>query len=432
MIYFSDLPREYQNELLQNNFYLQIIKHKKFNPRIIEWLSSFRRLRSVPPNHYRPFVENLLKDPSEIWRHAYEREITDAGRSMLLAIFSLGGKTTSSILKVSFSPLHQQRAERYAFRTQPEDFRLALRELAGSFIRPNGAHGLEVVDPSVLDLLNAVVRTVPDNAIDIVTGAASFEQIMRIWSFAKSDNGDAILDAMKQNIERVIDGVQTRMLDNRRFTYPDGTTIYRGPTFEKRLAMVVETSERLQSSKLAALAKSLFGRLETEWETERPEIVDASQLLRVLDGTRYTHSDQLVKMRNKIQNAVLTDVTTGCGSDELRELITVIDASVEGNGQSFDALCSAYSQYRESIFSEELSECQSYEQFERLKEDLEFVRDQLRVDVTSLLECVAEARDEFVEQEELYADQVQDEWKERWRDERANERAVVEMFRSLM
>ena len=169
--YFSDFPREYQNELLQNSFYLQIIKHKKFNPRLIEWLSSFRRLRSVPPTLYRNFVKNLLEDPSEIWRHAYEQEITDAGRSMLLSIFSLGGKTTSSTLKASFSPLHQQRAERYAFRTQPEDFKLALRELVGSFIRPNGAHGLEVIDPSVLDLLNSVVRTAPDNAIDIVTGA---------------------------------------------------------------------------------------------------------------------------------------------------------------------------------------------------------------------------------------------------------------------
>ena len=190
-IYFSDFPREYQNELLQNSFYLQIIKHKKFNPRLIEWLSSFRRLRSVPPTLYRNFAKNLLEDPSEIWRHAYEQEITDAGRSMLLSIFSLGGKTTSSTLKASFSPLHQQRAERYAFRTQPEDFKLALRELVGSFIRPNGAHGLEVIDPSVLDLLNSVVRTAPDNAIDIVTGAASFEQISRVWSFAKSDKGDA-------------------------------------------------------------------------------------------------------------------------------------------------------------------------------------------------------------------------------------------------
>ena len=165
------------------------------------------------------------------------------------------------------------------------------------------------------------------------------------------------------------------------------------------------------------MAESLFARLEAEWESERPQIVDASEVLRVLSGTRYIHSNQLLKMTNRVQNAILTDVTTGCGSDELRELITVIDVSNKRNGQALEALCSAYSQYHKSIFSDELRECQSYEQFARLTEDLEFVGDQLKVDVTSLLEDVSEAKDEFAEQEELYADQMQDEWKERWRDE---------------
>jgi hypothetical protein len=43
-LYFSDLPPEYQDELLRDEFYLRIIKHERFNPRLIEWLPSFRRL----------------------------------------------------------------------------------------------------------------------------------------------------------------------------------------------------------------------------------------------------------------------------------------------------------------------------------------------------------------------------------------------------
>lgn len=430
-VYFSDLPPEYQEELLRNRFYLRIIKHKKFNPRLIEWLSSFRRLRNVPHPCYRTFVENLLKDPSEIWRHAYEQELTDAGRSILLAIFSLGGKTTSSILKTAFSVLHRKRAERYTFRTQPEDFHFALRELAGSFIRPHGAHGIEVIDPSVLDLLNAVIRTAPDNAVDIVSGAASFDQVERVWSFAKSDKGQAILETMRQNVDKLVDAVHVRMVDNRRITYHDGTTVYRGLTFERRLATVVEISERLRSYRFAALAGPLFERLLSEWQTERPEVVDAAELLRVLEGTQYIPSKRMLEMRTIVEQSVFDEVRSGCGSDELRELIGVIDISDPENGRSVEALCSAFIQYEQSIFLDELQECRSLEQFERLTEDLEFVRDQLKVDVTSLLASVEEGREEFTEQEELYADQMQDEWKERWRDERADERAVIEMFRSL-
>lgn len=172
-LYFSDLPPVYQDELLRGDFYLRIIKHDKFNPRIVEWLSSFRRIRNVPAEYYRAFVENLLKDPSEIWRHAYEQEITDAGRSMLLTVFSFGGKAAGIALRPAFASLHHERANRYRFETRPEDFRSALREIAGTFIKPFGAHGVEVIDPSVLDLLNAVVRRDPDNVVDIFASAVS-------------------------------------------------------------------------------------------------------------------------------------------------------------------------------------------------------------------------------------------------------------------
>jgi len=90
-IYFSELPLEYRHELLEDDFFLEILENEKFNPRLIEWLSNFKRLRAVSVDQYQKFVRSLLADPSEIWRHAYEQEITDAGRSLLLAIYSLGG-----------------------------------------------------------------------------------------------------------------------------------------------------------------------------------------------------------------------------------------------------------------------------------------------------------------------------------------------------
>ena len=53
------------------------------------------------------------------------------------------------------------------------------------------------------------------------------------------------------------------------------------------------------------------------------------------------------------------------------------------------------------------------------------------IDVDPLLEDIGEAKDRFIEDEENYADHMQDEWKEEWREERASERSVSEMFSSL-
>jgi hypothetical protein len=52
-LYFSELPTEYKRELLQENFYLKIVKHQNFSPRIIEWLSSYSRVKSEAATNYR-------------------------------------------------------------------------------------------------------------------------------------------------------------------------------------------------------------------------------------------------------------------------------------------------------------------------------------------------------------------------------------------
>lgn len=429
-LYFSDLPTEYQDELLRKEFYLRIIKHEKFNPRLIEWLSSFRRVRKVPADRYRSFVESLLQDPSEIWRHAYEQEITDAGRSLLLAIFSFGGKAGGAALKSAFSMLHQERAERYRFQTRPEDFRSALREAAGAFIKPFGVHGVEVIDPSVLDLLNAVVRSAPDNAVDIIAAAASFNQIERVWSFAKADKGGPVVAAIRHNADRLAGTVSQCMVEDRRIDLGGGSAAYRGPTFERRLTVIVDMAEHLQSPAFAALIQKLFARLQQEWVSERPEINDSIELLRALDHVSVLSPDDVARMSASIRSEVLNEARTGCRSDELRELISVIDTSSAAS-TAVSALRSGFELYCQTTFSEELRECKSREHFDALIDDLELFRDHLGVSVSSLLERVEEAKEEFEDHESAYEDHMHDEWKERWRDERANERSVSDMFGSL-
>jgi hypothetical protein len=165
-LYFSDLPGEYTNALLENDFYLEIVRHEKFNPRLIEWLSTYRRVRDIAPARYIDFVRDLLHDPSEIWRHAYEMQISEAGRSLLLTLYSLQGKAPASILNRAFIALHEHRATRYGFITKPEDLQRAFAELNGSFIKPTRSM-IEMINPSVLDLMNTIIGEYPENALAV-------------------------------------------------------------------------------------------------------------------------------------------------------------------------------------------------------------------------------------------------------------------------
>lgn len=427
-LYFSDLPEAYRDELLRGEFYMRIVKHEKFNPRLIEWLSSYRRLKQVPVERYREFVDNLLRDPSEIWRHAYEQEISEAGRSVLLAVRSLGGQCGGRVVEGAFGPLHAHRAARYRFSTRPDDLGAGIREVVNSFIKPWGQQGFEVIDPSVLDLLNAVVRNAPANAVDLIEGAVSFGQIEQIWSLAKAEQGGAILAALQRDAHRIAPSIARLAHQRRRVAMEGGGVGYFGPTFEQRLAIIIEIAYRLDAPAIAALIAPAYARLVEEWGSESPQINDAVELIRAIDAAA-SFADSVAPMRDAVLEAALEEARTGCRSDELRELICMVDTQDAGREAAIAR--ESFAKYQQNYFSDDLRECRSREQFSGLIEDLELFRDELGVNVDAMIQRVEEANAEFEEHDDQYADHMQDEWKERSRIERDGDRSISEMFGSL-
>jgi DNA polymerase III delta prime subunit len=428
-LYFSDLPDPYREELLRDNFYMRIVKHKKLNPRLIEWLSSYRRLKHVPVELYCSFIDGLLQDPSEIWRHAYEQEITETGRSVLLAIHSLEGKCGGVALNSAFNSLHKHRARRYNFSAKPDDFRSGIREVVNSFIKPWGPQGFEVIDPSVVDLLNLVVREAPDNAADAIAGAHSFVQVDHLWKLAKSDHGCAILATLKQDAEILAPSITRLAGAQRRFQLEGKSAAYFGPSYEQRLKTIIEMALRLKTPVIEALIAPAYNRMVEEWQTERLDINDAVELVRAIDSAGGQKTAEMAVIRLAVLAEALEEARTGCRADELREILSVMDTEVV-NGD-LEIARESFAEYQRRNFSEDLRECRSREQFETLMEDMEFFRDQLGVKVDAMVQRVEQEKDEFEEQEDQYSGSMQDEWKERGRDERANDRDIADMFGSL-
>src|SRR5262249_49187927 len=113
---------------------------------------------------------------------------------------------------------------------------------------------------------------------------------------------------------------------------------------------------------------------------------------------------------------------------ELREVISVFDLS---DTAEREALQHGFQASKQECFPEDLSECRSLEQFDGLLDDLGFFYSQLGVNVEPLVARVEESRAEFEDHQSKYEDYMEDEWKERWREERATERSVRDMFGSL-
>ena len=133
-LYFSEMPEDYIESILNDKFYTQIIDHTKFNPRIIEWLSSFRRIRNIPPKEFTEFVRKLLEDPAQIWLHSYNQQLSESARTMLLSIHSLGSHSSIDVIFQAFEALSRYRAHKYNFSIKADDKAIAMVELCDSFI----------------------------------------------------------------------------------------------------------------------------------------------------------------------------------------------------------------------------------------------------------------------------------------------------------
>jgi len=403
-IYFSELPEDYRAQLLAGRFYKEIVQHKKFNPRLIEWLSTFQRLKSVTPSGYQDFVRNLLADPAEIWLHAYESQISDSARSVLLALYTYSGKCGSVLLEQAFRKLHALRARHYGFKTNPSDWRAALSELNGSFIRPGNQ--IEVIDPSVLDMLNAVIRRDTSNALDMIEGAVRFEQSRRIWSFALTDDSRNLLAYLGSESVRMTAALDQLLAAPRKI--PQGNTVtFIDDNLELRVSTIIQVAETIRSSELCCLANIAVQRLLEGWQSDSPEVTNGVALLLAIKASPHTFPLPNTELRLHITRELVI-ISGDCYMNEFRELLDAIqpdDLDDDLRSHIYDTAVSCH----ENNFSDELKQCSSDSEFVALEDDICSIARYTGYSFDGAIESTRRALFEFTTQQSTYED-THDDW----------------------
>ena len=87
-IYHSSLPDHLRQEVLSNGNYWKVILHRNYNPRLIEFITNVKNSGLIKKGSYMSFVINSLDNPEEVWRHAYEQQLTLEEKVLLLSIYS--------------------------------------------------------------------------------------------------------------------------------------------------------------------------------------------------------------------------------------------------------------------------------------------------------------------------------------------------------
>jgi hypothetical protein len=196
-LYFSDLPAPYKREVLRADFFLQVVKHEHFNPRLIEMLSKGDLVRRVPSTQYRAHIESLLQNPGEIWSHAFNRQISAAARHVLLCLYSQGGESEIGELEKLFDAFSAHASKSYQLPRNPADFRNALRELDNAFLHYDSGYA-RFLNPSVKDMLAAEIAACPALAVDLVGSATRFQQVTAMFELGEQQ--PPIRKALSENL----------------------------------------------------------------------------------------------------------------------------------------------------------------------------------------------------------------------------------------
>lgn len=88
-MFFNNIPREHFINIKEDKRYLNIVKHKNYNPRIIEYVTKKNRYKSIASKQYYNYIINNLDNPKDVWKDEFENRLSTEDRTLMLILYSL-------------------------------------------------------------------------------------------------------------------------------------------------------------------------------------------------------------------------------------------------------------------------------------------------------------------------------------------------------
>lgn len=102
-IYYSNLDVEYLDKIYHSKRYKEIIKHRNFNPRIIEFVTDSGRVGHISPEEYWEYIIKNLNNPEDIWADYFQNQTDDCVRALTFLTVYNNGKISEDELRRSYN-----------------------------------------------------------------------------------------------------------------------------------------------------------------------------------------------------------------------------------------------------------------------------------------------------------------------------------------
>ncbi|MBN2240295.1 MAG: restriction endonuclease [Dehalococcoidales bacterium] len=183
-LFFSRLPHEYIQALLKDNYYIKLIDHPNYSPRIIEWMTSMDHVQHTSSENYPTLFKDNLDFPQSLWDHAFSSQIGTHSQILLLTLYSLGDRSRIDIVQEAFIQMQKQYKHSYNINIRPGDYSSSLKELEGTFTMTD-KHYVSFNNPSVKDFIESKIVNDTTLLQIILEAALLFSQIESIYRLTR-------------------------------------------------------------------------------------------------------------------------------------------------------------------------------------------------------------------------------------------------------
>lgn len=134
-IWHSDLEKTYINEIYKNKRYKNIINHKNFSPRIIEFITDTVKIQkeAIKPTDYWNYLIKKLDNPQDIWKNTFDKQSDDFIRTIIILVVLNGNKIEESKLKNAYD-LYVKLADLKNSSNTSKEFESVIEEVVKYFL----------------------------------------------------------------------------------------------------------------------------------------------------------------------------------------------------------------------------------------------------------------------------------------------------------
>jgi hypothetical protein len=396
-LYFSDLPCEYKEQMLHDDFFLEVIEHDHFNPRLVEWLSAYARLREVPGAKYQRHVRNVLANPQEIWSHAFNHQISPASRDLLLALYSQRDPCDLVELEPVWRNLNAHATQKYNRQSGPKDYQNALKELDNAFVT-YGSGRAEFLNPSVREMVAAEITDCPEHVLALIATASRFQQIATLFDLAEQDGKAAVKRVFVENsqvLTRSIAGL-LRTSHLRWETNAAGRPVghHVDIPLEERLTRIGRMAHVLHSESLRSLFESEICSLVALYAKGGFDMGYATSLVEAFDAFPALKAGAGAALQRELLNSILADQDSWWAG-QLNALIDCSGAVSIWTPADDTKLDKAIAEYRANGLWDEYDNCHNLDDYSRLRDDLSTLGEKLGVPFERDIERIEERMGEL-------------------------------------